>query len=292
MALSGVGSVKMSTKYAAGSVAGAAILNRKTSHMPVWDVGGTKHQMSSLIATAAANDSGYIEVPAWESARLQTGGLVVDVSNLPEVFPELHVQAGNAFGSISGKALTYLFVANNSSVIGSIDGMPLEFLRVTDTENITGSIDNKPLYHLFIAGNSQLYGSIDGMSLDHLYIANNMNINGSISGKALTFLYIANNMNIDGSIDGMPLEFLFVTDSLNISLSAVPVFADPMERILFRDAGITAAMVDLLLEGASLVNTWSGSKLVQLVGSTPPPSAAGQAFIPAITAAGATVEHN
>lgn len=198
----------------------------------------------------------------------------------------------NIIGSIDGMALTYLSLSGNNIVTGSITGMALTYLRILSNDKVTGSVDGMPLTYLNVGNNDNLTGSISGMPLELLSVSGNSNLSGSINGMPLTYLRILNNNNITGSIDGMGLFYFFLNEGANITWSSVPTFASSSRFVRYTSSNATEAMIDLLLEGAANVTTWTNEKTVTLTGNAVPPSAAGLAFIPTIQAAGATVATN
>lgn len=176
MALSGVGAVRINVGYSGGAAAGVSTAQNVTPHIPVWDVAGTPHEMRSLSATAAAGDTGFLELAAWESILLLTGNLVVDVGELPAQISALTCGA-DSFGDVTGKALTTLVCSNNPNIFGSIDGMPLETLRVINNPNLYGDFSGMALTFLQVVASTGLGGSIDDMPLDLVRVVGNGNIN-------------------------------------------------------------------------------------------------------------------
>ena len=185
--------------------------------------------------------------------------------------------------SITGMALTYLYLVNTgSSVTGVITGMALTYLLLINTgSSVTGVITGMALTFLYLYNTgSSVTGVITGMALTYLLLANTgSSVTGVITGMALTFLYLGSTgSSVTGVITGMALTYLLlgntessVTGALNSASRLAREYIITTNDITLPDNriyetwGLEAMRIEM---GTKLTSTQTDATLIRLAAAT------------------------
>ena len=325
-ALSGVGMVQVPFQCKAGII-DPVVSNIMTGFIPTWDVAGVKDVSLAPSLIAAENDSGFYEVPFWESAIVDfKGNIYLDVSMLVG-FSRI-VSSGDLYGAFTSdqSGITSLSVSGNNTISDVTELINVTDLRLQGNNTVNDVTTLTKLTFLLITGDNTIsdvtpltlltYLRADGDNtisdvtpltlLRTLLISGNNTISDITPLVELRVLEASGLNTISDVSTLLELTVLRVQGNNTISdismltnindvritgqntISVPPVFPAEMKQLFLSGGALLSAEVDSFLAALSLATSWSGSRSVALSSDADPPTAAGLAYIPVIMNNGAT----
>lgn len=188
-----------------------------------------------------------------------------DLSTLPPILSTLEVAGSNTLygniGSINYTQLIRLSISGNNTISGNISGINLitsANFQLTGNNTVTGNISglgNSNIYgEFFVGGNNTISGNIQNLP------SNSRNVtilgNNTISGDLSLIHLNINRLDIRGN------------NTITTFSNSSRVFTN-LSYIKIEGTGLNSTNINNLLTSYS-ISTWSGSKLLQIKGTSTP----------------------